>query len=104
MGFFSSIFGTPDQTELVEAIKQGANLVDVRTENEFAAGSVKGAVNIPLDQLQNQLSKLKDKEPIVVFCRSGARSNQAKNLLKQHNFCNVIDGGSWKDVKEIANG
>ena len=72
--------------------------VDVRTPAEFAQGSVKGAVNIPLDQVEKQLVKFKGKKNIVVFCRSGSRSSQAKAILEQNGITNVINGGSWEDV------
>lgn len=72
--------------------------VDVRTPAEFAQGSVKGAINIPLDQIENQLAKFKDKKNIVVFCRSGNRSSQAKVILEQNGFTNIKNGGSWEDV------
>jgi rhodanese-related sulfurtransferase len=72
--------------------------VDVRTPAEFAQGSVKGATNIPLDQIENQLAKFKGKKNIVVFCRSGNRSSQAKVILEQNGFTNIKNGGSWEDV------
>lgn len=89
--------------ELNEAIKKGAFLADVRTPAEFQSGSVKGAVNIPLDKLQNQLSKFKGKENIVVFCLSGGRSAQAKNILERNGFQNVINGGTWRNVNNAVN-
>jgi rhodanese-related sulfurtransferase len=77
--------------------------VDVRTPGEFAQGSVTGAVNIPLDQVQNRIGEFKGKEEIVVFCRSGNRSSQAKAILEQNGITNVINGGSWEDVKKTYN-
>lgn len=100
MGVFSAIFGKKDNSQLQEVIKNGAYLVDVRTAGEFAAGSVKGAVNIPLDTLSSQLSKFRNKKCIVVFCRSGNRSGQAKNILEQNGFQDVINGGSWNNVNQ----
>ena len=76
--------------------------VDVRTPAEFTQGSVKGAINIPLDQIEKQLSKFKGKKNIVVFCRSGNRSSQAKAILEQNGITNVTNGGSWEDVTRGA--
>lgn len=101
MGFFSSLFGTTDNTKLIAVIKEGAFLVDVRSPAEFASGSVKGAVNIPLDNLQQQITKFKAKQNIVVFCRSGNRSSMAKNILSQRGFQNVTDGGTWQNVNKV---
>jgi len=103
-GVLKSLFGQSDNTALNEAINEGAFLVDVRTPGEFASGSVKGAVNIPLDRIQSQLAKFKDKKRIVVFCRSGARSSQAKSILDSNNVPNVINGGTWQNVSEAVNG
>jgi len=80
-------------------IKEDAFLVDVRTEDEFAEGHVNGSTNIPLDQVASQMEQFKGKEQIIVFCRSGNRSGQAKMILEQHGFKNVINGGTWQDVK-----
>ncbi len=101
MGFFSALFGKSDNSALTAAIKNGAFLVDVRTPGEFASGSVKGAVNIPLDLVSNQLSKFKGKKNIVVFCRSGSRSSQAKRILEQNGIQNVINGGTWQNVNQM---
>jgi phage shock protein E len=90
-------------TELKRVLKKRPFLVDVRTPEEFAQGTVKGAVNIPLDQIQNQLSKFKGKKNIVVFCRTGNRSTQAKAILEQNGFTNITNGGTWQDVNAIIN-
>lgn len=103
MSFFSSIFGnTSSSVNLSEVISEGAFLVDVRTPSEFASGSVKGAVNIPLDAVMQNLARFKDKKNIVVFCRSGNRSGQAKSILEQNGFKNVINGGTWEDVARLV--
>ncbi len=103
MGFFSALFGNTDNSQLTEVIKDGAFLVDVRTPAEFSTGSVKGAVNIPLDKVPSQLSKFKNKKSIVVFCRSGNRSGQAKSILENNGFQNVINGGTWQNVNQAVN-
>jgi rhodanese-related sulfurtransferase len=75
-----------------------AFLVDVRTPQEFREGSAKGAINIPLNEVQRHLEAFKGKELIVVFCRSGARSGQAKSILEKNGIANVVNGGTWLDV------
>lgn len=86
-------------TQQVKSItKKEFFYVDVRTPAEFAQGSVKGAVNIPLDQIEKQLVKFKGKKKIIVFCRSGSQSSQAKAILEQNGITNVTNGGSWEDV------
>ncbi|WP_338648299.1 rhodanese-like domain-containing protein [Flavobacterium sp. KS-LB2] len=99
-GIFKNMFSKKDTTQMEKLLKEGAFLVDVRTPAEFAEGHVQGSTNIPLDQIQNQLAQFKGKEPIIVFCRSGNRSGQAKLILEQNGFKNVTNGGTWMDVNE----
>ncbi len=96
--FLKNIFSSPDNTGLTEAIREGALLVDVRSPGEFASGSVKGAVNIPLDRVAGELPRFKGKSGIVVFCLSGNRAGQAKRILEQNGFQNIINGGTWRNV------
>lgn len=103
MGLFSGIFNKTDNNELAERIKEGAFLVDVRTPAEFSSGSVKGAVNIPLNKVNNQLKKFKGKKNIVLFCASGARCSQAKIILENNSIENVYDGGTWRNINRIIN-
>ncbi len=102
-GFLKNIFrSSQSQENLAQAIAEGAFLVDVRTPSEFKSGSAKGAVNIPLDSLQANLQRFKGKNKIVVFCRSGNRSAQAKAFLERNGFQNVINGGSWQNVAQYT--
>jgi rhodanese-related sulfurtransferase len=107
MAFSSSVIYSQNKILVTKSItaqktkqttKNETFYVDVRTPAEFAQGSVKGAINIPLDQIENQLAKFKGKKNIVVFCRSGNRSSQAKVILEQNGFTNIKNGGSWEDV------
>jgi rhodanese-related sulfurtransferase len=100
MNFIKNLFGNTNTNNLTEIIAQGAFLVDVRTTQEFADSKIKGAVNIPLDKISSQIEKFKNKNNIVVFCRSGNRSGQAKSILERNGITNVINGGSFGNVKQ----
>jgi rhodanese-related sulfurtransferase len=102
MNFFQNLFGGSPTVDLKSIIDKGAFLVDVREPGEFASGSVKGAVNIPLGTIPTQLSQFKSKENIVVFCRSGNRSGQAKQFLEQSGIANVVNGGTWENVSQYV--
>lgn len=102
MSLFQNLFGGGQSTDLKAAIEQGAFLVDVREPGEYAGGTAKGAVNIPLGNVVAELSKFKGKENIIVFCRSGNRSGQAKTILEQNGFKNVINGGTWEEVNQCV--
>lgn len=102
MNIFSQLFGGSQPVDLKPIIQEGAFLVDVRTQGEFAQGHVKGSVNIPLDLVAAQLQKFKGKKNIVVFCRSGSRSSQAKTILERNGFTNVTNGGTWEEVNQYV--
>lgn len=103
MGFFNSVFGGGINENLATLVNEGAFLVDVRSPSEFVEGNVQGSTNIPLDQVSSNLDKFKGKEKIVVFCRSGNRSGQAKAILEQNGFANVTNGGTWEDINAVIN-
>ncbi len=102
MGLFSNLFGGGATANLKSIIDDGAFLVDVRSAGEFAEGHVKGSVNIPLDRVTMELSKFKNKKNIIVFCRSGNRSGQAKAILEQQGIGNVTNGGTWEAVNQFV--
>ena len=102
MTFISTLFGKSNDTELADAIKEGACLIDVRTPAEFSEGSAMGAINIPLDSIPGQLSRFKNKRKMVVFCKSGSRSKQAKSILEQYGCQNIINGGTWQHVQQLV--
>ncbi len=102
MNLFQKLFSSAPAVDLKSIIDEGAFLVDVRTAGEFAEGHVKGSVNIPVDKVQTQLAKFKNKKNIIVFCRSGGRSSQAKTILQQNGFTNVINGGTWETVRRFV--
>lgn len=104
MGLLTSLFGKTDNTELTKALNQGAYIVDVRTPAEYASGSVNGAVNIPLNNVQSQISKFKNKKSVVVFCMSGNRSGQAKAILERNGVQNVINGRTQGNINSAMRG
>jgi len=102
MTLLKQLFSPTATADLESIINNGAFLVDVRTPGEFADGHVKGSVNIPLDTVGAQITKFKNKKNIIVFCRSGARSGQAKNILQQHGITDVVNGGAWDYVNQYV--
>ena len=95
-----NLFGVGPKTDYSELIKQGAIILDVRSKGEFAGGHIKNAINIPVDQLNSNLSKLKDKNKcIVCCCASGMRSGSAKRILESQGYKAVFNGGSWNGLQ-----
>lgn len=101
-GFFGNMFGGGNNEEVKNAIKEGAFLVDVRTPGEFAMGTALGAVNIPLEALHNHMNDFEGKSSIVFFCRSGARSGNARSILASQGYENVHNGGTWQQVDRMV--
>ena len=56
------MLGFGPATDYAQLVKDGAVILDVRSQGEFASGHIKGSINIPVDQLRNNLQKLKDKK------------------------------------------
>lgn len=84
--------------ELDEALAAGASLVDVRSPAEFAAGSIPGALNVPLERLREGLDDLPP-GPLVVHCQVGQRGHTAARMLSQHGRdVRNLDGGylTWR--------
>ena len=75
-------------------VEQGATLLDVRHQEEWDAGHAPGAVFLPLDQLDGRYTELALDQPIVVICRSGARSARATEALvgAGYNAVNLAGG------------
>ncbi|WP_394495975.1 rhodanese-like domain-containing protein [Shewanella sp. ENK2] len=83
-----------------DKINNGAMIIDVRTEQEFAADHLDGAINIPFELVLKQLTKQKlDKDTaIVLYCRSGRRSGIANNDLVEAGFTQTYNGGGFEQL------
>lgn len=69
-------------------------LVDVRTQAEYAAGHIDGFINLPVDQLREHLEQLDKTKPVYLVCQSGLRSYIASRILKGSGFaCSHLAGG-----------
>jgi phage shock protein E len=100
MGILSKLFGP--KVNFDELIKEGAQIIDVRTKGEFQSGHVKGAINIPLDQLRSNLNKIDKNKNVITCCASGMRSASAKSILKASGLTKVHNGGSWTSLKKFS--
>ncbi len=86
-------------------VNHGAVLVDVRTKEEFMQGSLSGSINVPYDQIDINLKQFpsdRNKE-IVLYCKSGRRSELGKQTLAKLGYKNVINAGSYVDLLKCWN-
>lgn len=81
-----------------EYLDKNAVILDVRTDEEYNQGHVENSLHIVLDDLEYEIDQLKELDkPIITCCRSGARSERAKDLLIDHDI-DAINGGPWQNV------
>jgi len=95
-GLKSSLFGPA--INFHEKIEAGAIVIDVRTPTEFKGGHFAKSKNIPLSDIASKCKKLKGKEVILV-CRSGARSGQAKSILTNAGIT-AYNAGAWQKLNQ----
>lgn len=86
---------TPDETLELLNKESEIYLIDVRTKAEYDTGYIKGALNIPLDVIEAEVqAKYSDKDtPLILYCRSGNRSNQALKKLEALGYTRIYDAG-----------
>jgi rhodanese-related sulfurtransferase len=78
-------------TDVETAVDDTTQLIDVRQPDEVAAGTIGGAVNIPLSQLADRIGELDPARRVVLLCRSGGRSSRAANYLSGAGFSDVVN-------------
>ena len=86
-----------------EWLNKGALVIDVRTEAEFREQHLPGAVNIPLDRLSEEIARhAPDKsKPLLLHCRSGARSGMGTGTLKKLGYNHVFNLGSYGQAESV---
>ncbi len=108
MSLFSNALGclTGSASSSAKAAREkGATIIDVRGHDEWADGHLEDSTLIPLPELAQRVGEIVklvggDKtKPIVIVCRSGGRAGQARSLLLQHGFTDVVNGGGWTSLR-----
>lgn len=80
-------------------VASGAQIIDVRSENEYKTGHIKGSKNIPLAQIKEQSPKLVALNcTLIVCCASGIRSGKAKSILSAFGI-QTYNGGAWSSLQ-----
>jgi phage shock protein E len=85
-------------------VQRNAKVIDVRSAEEFAAGAVKGAINLPLGEVTARIQSIvPDKStPVLVHCLSGGRSAIARRMLRSLGYRQVHNLGSLHRAKRIV--
>ncbi|MCH2107788.1 MAG: rhodanese-like domain-containing protein [Polyangiaceae bacterium] len=86
--------------QLIE--RQQAILMDVREPEEFQSGHIEGAINVPVGEIDERLSRLEPGSRLIVYCRSGRRAHRAATKLRNQGF-KVYELGSMSDWNKTGN-
>ncbi len=78
---------------LQKIISEGGQLIDVRSPVEFSQGALEGAINMPINSFQYLKDSIDCSKPVVLYCRTGARSGMVKKYLEQLGFDQVHNIG-----------
>ncbi len=84
-------------------IKNGAVILDVRTEREYETGHISGSENLSLGIIRERYTELDPEKTYITVCSHGLRSVKAENILKEKGFKNVHNGGAWSDLQKSFN-
>ena len=88
---------------IVEVLQSGSyTLIDVREDYEYRMGHIVGALNLPASSFPMNLGSIKAISGLkILYCRSGARSAQLANYLKNNGISNLYNGGGMEDLQHI---
>lgn len=92
---------TIDEAVTMMAQETGYIILDVRRSDEFAAGHIPNAINVPNESIgTSEIPKLPNKDQLImVYCRSGRRSKEASEKLVKLGYTNVVEFGGILDWK-----
>lgn len=87
-------------------MKSNPIVIDTREPFEYEASHVEGAINIPPEEfmtgrIPEALADIDKSWPIILYCRSGQRSNTCSMILQQHGFINLINGTNEQRVRQM---
>ena len=76
-------------------------LIDVRTDEEFDSGHLQGAINIPYQIIDEHIADINSSknQEIILYCRSGRRSEIAKTTLLELGYTNVTNAGGYEEIR-----
>lgn len=95
----AKLSGSSSGEKCWQLIEQGAQVLDVRSAEEFASGHLPQAINVPLPTLEQWLQQVENKQhPFVLYCGAGIRAQKGCDMLRANGFECVVNGGSLTDL------
>lgn len=98
--FLKSLF-TFSSGEVKEYLSEGAQLLDVRTPQEYDFNHIRESKNIPVTRISSMLSSLDTSSKYIVYCSHGLRAKRAVQILKKNGFSNIVNGKTISKVKKL---
>jgi rhodanese-related sulfurtransferase len=99
MNLLKRIFRIGNDVDYKQLQQAGAAIIDVRTLDEFKSGHIKGSINVPLQNLSKEMTKIKKlNKPVIACCFSGGRSSIATKVLAQSGI-EVYNGSGWTSLQ-----
>lgn len=89
--------------QIRHAIKLGAQMIDVRTPQEYSQDALPNAINVPVQQLAANLCLIDADRPALLYCGSGQRSEMATQILQEQGFSNVMNIGAHVNYQTCYN-
>lgn len=86
----NKLLGLNDFYKLHKSLKPGEVILDVRRPDEFEAGHIENALNIPLDQVPQRVDELRKYSTIYIHCKRGGRARSAFEVLSQAGLENLV--------------
>lgn len=86
---------------LAAKLSNGAVILDVRTDKEFATGHIENSINISLGTIRERYIELDTSKTYITCCSHGLRSVKAESILKERGFKHVYNGGAWSDLQKL---
>lgn len=91
------------ELEKIQLSEGSVKILDVRKPSEYASEHIKGAENIPLENINEQMASIDKDQTYYIHCASGYRSMIFNSLMRARSFHNLIDiKGGFKSIKEVS--
>jgi len=102
-GAWRKLSGAPPNQTVLEMARANALLIDVRSAQEFSYGHIEGALWLPLDRIRADIARaIPDRsQALILYCRSGARSRQARAIIAELGYDHAINGGGMAALRAL---